>query len=105
VLEVRQDEALGLSLAKPKTDMLDTEGRKLLAAYLTQKGRTQTWLAGILGVQQSTVSHWLRGAWRPPPELRKALERVAGIAVDAWLTAEEVRRFETAVDTYMAEAA
>lgn len=84
--------------------MLDTEGRKLLAAWLAKDGRTQTWLAGVLGVKQSTVSHWLRGAWRPPQELKMALARIAGIPVDAWLTYAESERFAQIVNGYLEAA-
>jgi len=71
----------------------------MLARYLKDAradGRTQVWLAGVLRVAQPTISHWLRGSWRPPAEQRKALFKVAGIPEDAWLTDEEILRIEDA---------
>lgn len=53
---------------------------------------SQRSLADRLGTKEGVVYAWKVGFRRPGPEYRAALERIAGIAVDLWLTPEERNR-------------
>lgn len=78
--------------------MTNTPGRRQLNDLLDAKnGRTQSWLAGLLGVNQSTVSDWCRGECRPEDPYRKAMVQILGIPEDAWATAAERRRIAQAL--------
>lgn len=64
----------------------------LLRAYLEDPAypeRGQTWLADLLGISQAAVWQWLHTGNRPLQQHREALERLAGIPADSWLSAEE----------------
>lgn len=67
--------------------MLDTRGRKLLEGHL--RNSTQVEIAHALGVGQSAVSHWVRGASRPEAHHRLALRLLFGIPQRTWMTTEE----------------
>jgi len=69
----------------------DTPGRRALLAYLGEptRRRTHRWLAGILGVHYGAISEWRRGLGRPSVPNALCLFKLAGIALDAWLTDEE----------------
>jgi transcriptional regulator with XRE-family HTH domain len=41
--------------------------------------RSQTWLAGELGVSQSAVSQWINGDTEPLPQRVWSIERVCGV--------------------------
>lgn len=78
-----------------------TRGRTLLCALLAKPPTptlTQTWLAGVLGVDQSAVSHWTRGAARPDAPLRLVLQAILFIPVDTWLTEDEKHFVETTAE-------
>ncbi len=66
----------------------NTKGRVLLRQRL-RAPRTQKWLAEILGVDQSAVSHWTRGTTRPEEPLRSALYYLLGIRRSYWLSADD----------------
>ena len=68
-----------------------TPGRQALLAYLAEptRRRTHRWLAGILGVHYGAISEWRRGLGRPTVPNALALLKLAGIPLDAWLTAED----------------
>jgi DNA-binding transcriptional regulator YiaG len=73
-----------------KTARHNTEGRAKLVEFLgDEKERTQGWLATRLSVQQPSVCAWLAGTSRPSAELREAIEIVAGIPAESWMTARE----------------
>lgn len=70
----------------------DTPGRAALSAYLSDPAhpeRSQSALAKMLGINQSSISGWVRGTARPEPHLRTALQFLAGIRAETWDTAEE----------------
>ncbi len=79
--------------------MAQPKGRRLLIAWLAEPetGRSQTWLAEILGISQPSVSEWCRHSV-PDPVHRKALAVLAGldkrgrerIPEDSWLTNAEL---------------
>ncbi len=66
----------------------NTEGRRLLIAYLESNSQASLGLA--LSVGQQTISAWKRGACRPEPHHRDALARVANIRADAWYSSSEL---------------
>jgi ribosome-binding protein aMBF1 (putative translation factor) len=77
------------AVSRPRKKLdIQTEGRRLLAAYL-EKNASQGALAERVGVFQSSVSLWLHGRARPEQAIRLRLEGIAGIPTDAWVTAEE----------------
>lgn len=59
----------------------------MLCHYL--KSRSQAALAADLGIDQSSISAWVRGTSRPEPHFRHALARITLIPFDAWYSAEE----------------
>jgi len=67
----------------------NTRGRVLLRQKL-RAPRTQKWLAEILHVDQSAVSHWTRGTSRPDEPLRSALLLLLAIPRRSWLSKDEV---------------
>jgi hypothetical protein len=70
--------------------MTETPGRDALVAYLEgDPSRSQRWLARLLRVGQSCVSLWVRGRCKPDYVHILALQRVAGIPQEAWLTEED----------------
>lgn len=75
--------------------MARVEALTRLNAFLSaDSARTQQWLAGEIGVNQSTVSLLLRGKLRPTALLREKIQLVAGIPLDLWHTAKERRALE-----------
>lgn len=56
-----------------------------LAAYLDAPGHSQTQLAKALGVQQSTISQWVRGVRIPRPDLALTLHALTGVPLKALL--------------------
>lgn len=71
--------------------MTQAQARKALKRALRAQGRSQVWLAGLLGVGQPAVSGWVSGRYRPDHQFRRALDRLLGIPADAWMTAAERR--------------
>jgi transcriptional regulator with XRE-family HTH domain len=61
----------------------------MLREWLESNGRSQSWLALRMCVEQSTVSRWFRGHMRPDADVRDAIETLAGIATVEWLTTSE----------------
>ncbi len=74
---------------KSAKERAHTEGRRLLIAWLEEAGNSQSRLAELLGIQQSSVFLWKEGRARPEAHHRTAIANVAGIPQDAWLTTEE----------------
>jgi transcriptional regulator with XRE-family HTH domain len=71
----------------------ETRGRALLRAFLDEDpARSQRWLAVLLGIEQPSVSAWLRGLSRPEPHLRDALAQIARIPAQEWETPGERRQ-------------
>lgn len=66
----------------------NTEGRRLLSAYLNSHPQTQ--LADALGLGQQAISAWKTGRARPGTHHREALKRLAGIPVEAWYSPDEL---------------
>ncbi len=75
----------------------ETVGRIRLKEWLNADGRSQEKLGAQLRnggsksghVSQAAVAQWVSGVCRPEPSYRKALQKIAGIAVEDWDTAEE----------------
>jgi transcriptional regulator with XRE-family HTH domain len=67
--------------------MFETRGRELLEEQLGTT--TQAKLAELLGVGQSAVSHWVRGASRPEAHHRLVLWVLFKIPETAWMTPAE----------------
>lgn len=65
--------------------MIETEGREALRA----KEPNQSAVAKAIGVDQSTVSGWFHGAFRPEPPNRTKIRIVYGVAEELWLTDAE----------------
>lgn len=81
---------------------LETAGRRALCEWLRSPANTQSELAKRLELGQSSVSLWVHGRSRPEPHLRVAIELIAGIPSDAWLTEDEsslIERVRTQVVT------
>lgn len=75
--------------------MAKTDGRKQLASWIRgDVTRSQAVVARALGVSGPAVSAWIRGVSRPEQHHRLMLERLTGIAPEAWLTAREVKVLE-----------
>lgn len=66
----------------------NTEGRRLLAAYLKQT--SQATLAAAMTIGQQTISAWKRGTCRPEPHHRDALARIAKIPAESWYSPDEL---------------
>jgi DNA-binding transcriptional regulator YiaG len=69
-----------------------TEGRRMLAAYLESSDEhTQTSLAQVLEIGQSSISLWVNGRSRPEPHHRDALALLTrgAVPVESWLTDDE----------------
>ena len=84
----------------------DTEGRRLLSAFLesqAKNGRGQGWLAGVVGVSQPTISDWKAGKKRPEGHHRSLLQALAEIPEAAWLTPEETEALGQAMERLRAE--
>jgi transcriptional regulator with XRE-family HTH domain len=69
----------------------NTLGRQLLVGWLTEDGagRSQSKLAELLGIGQSSVSLWVHGRSRPDAHIREALEVITGVPRGAWETDDE----------------
>ena len=55
----------------------------------SRRERGQTAIGRMLGVSQPAVRAWCTGESRPEPPYREALERLAGIPLQAWELPEE----------------
>lgn len=65
----------------------ETDGSAMLASR--SAGSSQKCIADKIGVNQSTVSSWVRGLLRPETHHRLILSSLFAIPSDAWLTEEE----------------
>jgi transcriptional regulator with XRE-family HTH domain len=63
--------------------MVETRGSVLLRRWLEDSGTSQAALAERMGVFQTSVSGWVRGA-QPRARFVSLLEEVAGIPPEAW---------------------
>jgi len=68
----------------------NTEGRRRLTQYLLKT--SQSAIARALHLEQPTISAWARGAARPEPQYRQALDRITEgfIPFEAWYSADEL---------------
>ncbi len=80
-----------------------TEGRRLLQELL--KTYTQAAIAKGIDAKQQYVSAWARGLSRPEPPYRDALQRVYGLPVTAWYSADELAVSQGAPAVSMARSA
>ncbi len=64
-------------------------GTEALAEWLAKYGLKRSELAELLEVHKVTVTQWLNGAQRPHLVDRMAIQRLAGIPLDWWLTDHE----------------
>lgn len=71
-----------------------TEGAVALKAWLAEPGRSQSGLAEVLRLNQSSVSGWVNGWSRPDDTHRDALELLTGIAARLWRKSEEIDLLE-----------
>ncbi len=67
-----------------------------LREWMSASGTHQTARAVRLGLNQSSVSSWLRRVSRPEAHHRAALQLLTGIEESAWLTDEERELIERA---------
>ena len=70
---------------------METEGHRLLRAWLNQDDHSQTALAKEIGLTQSAIAKWFKegSETRPASAHRKAIRLVCGIPEPAWDTDEE----------------
>lgn len=61
-----------------------SEGARLLAQVMLDRGLNKTSLADRCGVSDSTVGRWLSGARRPDVQSLAVIESVTGIAARLW---------------------
>jgi len=61
-----------------------SEGARRLGEWLAERGRSQRWLADVLGVRQSAVSQWISGVHTPSLRHRIMLSGIAAIEQAAW---------------------
>ena len=66
-----------------------TQGAKLLAAWMRDRGVSQRSLARALGVSNGSISLWVAGKRRPDAASRQKVADVAAIDPADWLTADE----------------
>lgn len=71
-----------------------TDGAKALLRLLSEKGLTQSGVAGRVGARQQTVSEWARGLCRPSHVIRLKLEAAYGIPAAAWFTEKEASEIQ-----------
>jgi transcriptional regulator with XRE-family HTH domain len=71
------------------SDPSRTLGRTRLIDALKVSGRSQSWLASLLGIKQPSVWSWVHGESRPSAHQRLALQRHLSIPADAWMTDAE----------------
>jgi ribosome-binding protein aMBF1 (putative translation factor) len=77
--------------------MVNTRGREKLREYLEREDAlSQTQLAARLSIKQPSVSAWVAGDSRPESHLRVALEYIAGIPAEDWMTIAEADAIERA---------
>ena len=65
------------------------KARGRLKEFVSGEGWSQTRLAELLGLSQSSVSGWISGPSRPEAHHRKVLAKLVGIDEDDWLKPEE----------------
>jgi len=58
--------------------------REQIEAWLAAEGRKKMWLARQVGVDRTTLSQWLAGAYRPGEESRTKLHQICGVHPEAW---------------------
>jgi plasmid maintenance system antidote protein VapI len=63
-----------------------------LRAWMALTGSSQADLAERLGVHQTTVSAWLRNAWKIQGAHAFALERLTGIKAETWFSEHPPKR-------------
>jgi transcriptional regulator with XRE-family HTH domain len=73
-------------MAAPNT--LD-RARKRLAEFVALEGWSQTRVADLCGVTQSSVSGWINGPSRPESHHRKVIAQLVGIQEEDWLKPDE----------------
>lgn len=81
-------------MVSPRAKSPETKARKSLEDWLAvNKKRSQQRLADHLGIEQQSVSQWIRRRARPSDEMRAALELATAGAVLAaeWDTPAEAR--------------
>lgn len=61
-----------------------SEGARLLAQVMTDRGLNKSTLAERCGVSDSTVGRWLNGARRPDAQSLATIENVTGVAARLW---------------------
>ena len=66
-------------------------GHKLLQKWLDRTKTTRAKLAVLLDITPQTVSGYLVDGHRPSFQYREMLQKIAGVPVESWLTAEEKR--------------
>jgi len=66
-----------------------TEGSRLLAKVMSERGLYQTHVASMANVTQAAVSRWLDGTSRPDEVKRQVLSARLGVPADQWLTDAE----------------
>ena len=58
--------------------------RDQIEAWLDAEGRKKIWLAKQVGVDRTTLSQWLSGAYRPSEDSRVKIHAICGVHPDAW---------------------
>jgi transcriptional regulator with XRE-family HTH domain len=71
--------------------MPHTRAPALLGKWLKKKHVSQQVFAERLGLNQSSVSNWLREITRPDETHQEIIETITGISRDSWMTTEERR--------------
>lgn len=72
--------------------MVSVAGRAKLLEWMREcPRRTAAALARACGVSQPAVSAWCRGAARPEPVYRDALQILTGIPAEDWCTRAELQ--------------
>lgn len=61
-----------------------SEGARLLAQEMADRGLNKTALALRCGVSDSTVGRWLSGSRRPDAQSLATIENVTGVAARLW---------------------
>jgi hypothetical protein len=75
----------------PRDTVVITRARRRLVQWMKRNERTQTWLASVLGVRQTSVNLWVHGLARPEEHLRAALAVITcnDVGVPMWRTRKE----------------
>jgi DNA-binding XRE family transcriptional regulator len=71
-------------LDAPRKSIEEMSAKEQIEAFLSVNGRKKAWLAKQVGVDRTTLSQWLSGAYRPGEPSRIKMHQICGVHPDTW---------------------